>query len=241
MGFRTAWRADRERPRADHRARPSRGAHKRLEWPAISSVENTMSRNSKAKRDKRKKQQPKRPIVRLGQAPQVTNHAVLQDADGRVVAAIGLQGGSEWMLSIGGQTMGSADNPVPMLAMLKHLANLQEKEGKTISLEYSTQLQQMIDDLAAEEVKTAEEYLTTLVSEFENADGDDAGEGEGEEGEDDSDSDSDAVAADADDAADAADADADATDADADDSAAETAQDDADATDGAKKKKSKKA
>ncbi|MCS3846108.1 hypothetical protein GGR70_001043 [Xanthomonas campestris] len=196
-----------------------------------------MSRNSKAKRDKRKKQQPKRPIVRLGQAPQVTNHAVLQDADGRVVAAIGLQGGSEWMLSIGGQTMGSADNPVPMLAMLKHLANLQEKEGKTISLEYSTQLQQMIDDLAAEEGKTAEEYLTTLVSEFENADGDDAGEGE--EGEDDSDSD--AVAADADDAADAADADADATDADADDSAAETAQDDADATDGAKKKKSKKA
>ena len=200
-----------------------------------------MSRNSKAKRDKRKKQQPKRPIVRLGQAPQVTNHAVLQDADGRVVAAIGLQGGSEWMLSIGGQTMGSADNPVPMLAMLKHLANLQEKEGKTISLEYSTQLQQMIDDLAAEEGKTAEEYLTTLVSEFENADGNDAGEGEGEEGEDDSDSDSDAVAADADDAADAADADADATDADADDSAAETAQDDADATDGAKKKKSKKA
>ena len=200
-----------------------------------------MSRNSKAKRDKRKKQQPKRPIVRLGQAPQVTNHAVLQDADGRVVAAIGLQGGSEWMLSIGGQTMGSADNPVPMLAMLKHLAHLQEKEGQTISLEYSTQLQQMIDDLAAEEGKTAEEYLTTLVSEFENADGDDAGEGEGEEGEDDSDSDSDAVAADADDAADAADADADATDADADDSAAETAQDDADATDGAKKKKSKKA
>ena len=200
-----------------------------------------MSRNSKAKRDKRKKQQPKRPIVRLGQAPQVTNHAVLQDADGRVVAAIGLQGGSEWMLSIGGQTMGSADNPVPMLAMLKHLANLQEKEGKTISLEYSTQLQQMIDDLAAEEGKTAEEYLTTLVSEFENADGDDAGEGEGEEGEDDSDSDSDAVAADADDAADAADADADATDADADDSAAETAQDDADAIEGAKKKKSKKA
>ncbi|MCC5091852.1 hypothetical protein QY694_00460 [Xanthomonas campestris pv. incanae] len=234
MGFGTSWQADRERPRAYRGARPSRGAHKRLEWPAISSVENTMSRNSKAKRDKRKKQQPKRPIVRLGQAPQVTNHAVLQDADGRVVAAIGLQGGSEWMLSIGGQTMGSADNPVPMLAMLKHLANLQEKEGKTISLEYSTQLQQMIDDLAAEEGKTAEEYLTTLVSEFENADGDDAGEGE--EGEDDSDSDSDAVAADADDAADAADA-----DADADDSAAETAQDDADATDGAKKKKSKKA
>ncbi|WP_241239470.1 hypothetical protein [Xanthomonas sp. BRIP62409] len=210
---------------------PSRAAHKRLEWSAIPSVENTVSRNSKAKRDKRKKSQPKRPIVRLGQAPQIANHAVLQDADGRVVAAIGLQNDSEWLLSIGGQTMGSADNPVPMLAMLKHLANLQEKEGKTISLEYSTQLQQMIDDLAAEDGKTAEEYLTTLVSEFENSDA------EGDDGEAE---DADAEASDA--QADA-DADADASDADA---AAETADDapqgDADdASDGSKKKKTKKA
>ncbi|AUJ13890.1 hypothetical protein BVV20_19775 [Xanthomonas oryzae pv. oryzae] len=161
-----------------------------------------MSRNSKAKRDKRKKQQPKRPFARLGQAPQVTNHAVLQDAEGRVVAAIGLQGGSEWMLSIGGQTMGSADNPVPMLAMLKHLANLQQAEGKSISLEYSTQLQQMIDDLAADEGQTAEEYLTTLVAEFQNANADEDGD------------------ADAEDAADAAGTDA---DADAEDAAAENA------------------
>ncbi|MEB1610202.1 hypothetical protein VDQ74_09885 [Xanthomonas campestris pv. campestris] len=222
------------------RRHPSRVARKRLEWSAIPSVENTVSRNSKAKRDKRKKSQPKRPIVRLGQAPQIANHAVLQDADGRVVAAIGLQNGSEWLLSIGGQTMGSADNPVPMLAMLKHLANLQEKEGKTISLEYSTQLQQMIDDLAAEDGKTAEEYLTTLVSEFENSDaeGDDGDDGDdGDEAED-----ADAEASDAPAAADA-DIDADAT---AEDAAAATAgdasQDDAgDATDDSKKKKSKKA
>ncbi|PPT93118.1 Hypothetical protein LMG19146_00623 [Xanthomonas arboricola pv. fragariae] len=196
-----------------------------------------MSRNSKAKRDKRKKSQPKRPIVRLGQAPQIANHAVLQDADGRVVAAIGLQNGSEWLLSIGGQTMGSADNPVPMLAMLKHLANLQEKEGKTISLEYSTQLQQMIDDLAAEDGKTAEEYLTTLVSEFENSDA------EGDDGEAE---DADAEASDAQADADAdtdADADADATAEDATaDTAGDASQDDADdATDGGKKKKGKKA
>ncbi|MBB4605155.1 hypothetical protein [Xanthomonas arboricola] len=188
-----------------------------------------MSRNSKAKRDKRKKSQPKRPIVRLGQAPQIANHAVLQDADGRVVAAIGLQNGSEWLLSIGGQTMGSADNPVPMLAMLKHLANLQEKEGKTISLEYSTQLQQMIDDLAAEDGKTAEEYLTTLVSEFENSDA------EGDDEAEDADAEAGDTPADAD-----ADTDADA-DASAEDAAADTAgdasQDDADdATNGGKKK-----
>lgn len=92
-----------------------------------------------------------------------------------MVAAIGLQG-TEWLLAIGGQTMGNADNPVPMLAMLKHLSNVQEKEGRKVTLEYSTQLQQLIDDLAADEGKTADEYLSQLVSEFEGV--------EGEEGQD---------------------------------------------------------
>ncbi|KUF30425.1 hypothetical protein, partial [Xanthomonas phaseoli] len=156
------------------------------------------------------------------------------DAEGRVVAAIGLQGGSEWMLSIGGQTMGSADNPVPMLAMLKHLANLQEAEGKTISLEYSTQLQQMIDDLAADEGQTAEEYLTKLVAEFQNADAD-------EDGDEDADSEagqdgSDAVADDA------AGEDAGSDAEDAGDTAAEEATDEASGDSAGKKaKKSKKA
>ncbi|QSQ46141.1 hypothetical protein ISN34_04420 [Xanthomonas translucens pv. translucens] len=130
-----------------------------------------MSKQSKAKRDKRKKQQPKRGFARVGREQPIANHAVLQDDSGRVLAAIGLQG-SEWLLSIGGQTMGNADNPVPMLAMLKHLANVQEQEGNTITLDYSTQLQQMIDDLAADEGQTAAEYLDALVAEF--AEGDDA-------------------------------------------------------------------
>ncbi|AVY68026.1 hypothetical protein [Xanthomonas translucens] len=130
-----------------------------------------MSKQSKAKRDKRKKQQPKRGFARLGREQPIANHAVLQDDSGRVLAAIGLQG-SEWRLSIGGQTMGNADNPVPMLAMLKHLANVQEQEGNTITLDYSTQLQQMIDDLAADEGQTAGEYLDALVAEF--AEGDEA-------------------------------------------------------------------
>ena len=125
-----------------------------------------MSRNSKAKRDQRKKRQPKRAFQRLDRNPQVVNHAVLLDEDQGVVAAIGLQNDSEWLLSIGGQTMGNADNPVPMLAMLKHLAGLQEQEGKTVSVQYSEQLQQMIDDLAADEGKTSEEYLAMLVAEF---------------------------------------------------------------------------
>lgn len=128
-----------------------------------------MSKQSKAKRDKRKKQQPKRPFMRLNADQPVQNHAVLMNEEGQVVAAIGLQG-QEWLLSIGGQTMGNADNPVPMLAMLKHLSNVQEKEGRKVTLEYSSQLQQLIDDLAADEGKTADDYLATLVSEFEGAD-----------------------------------------------------------------------
>ncbi|WP_369938580.1 hypothetical protein [Xanthomonas tesorieronis] len=138
-----------------------------------------MSKQSKAKRDKRKKQQPKRAFARLGREQPIANHAVLQDESGRVLAAIGLQG-SEWLLSVGGQTMGNADNPVPMLAMLKHLANVQEQEGKTITLDYSTQLQQMIDDLAADEGKTAAEYLDALVAEFAEGDDDATAEEEGD-------------------------------------------------------------
>lgn len=144
-----------------------------------SANETNVSKQSKAKRDKRKKQQPKRAFARLGREQPIANHAVLQDGSGRVLAAIGLQG-TEWLLSVGGQTMGNADTPVPMLAMLKHLANVQEQEGNTITLDYSTQLQQMIDDLAADEGQTAAEYLDALVAEFaegDDADGDAAADG----------------------------------------------------------------
>jgi len=134
-----------------------------------------MSQNSKAKRDKRKKQQGKRPFLRLNAQQQVQNHAVLTNEDGQVVAAIGLQG-REWLLAIGGQTMGNAENPVPMLAMLKHLANVQEKEGRKVNLEYSELLKSLLDTLAAESDQTADEYLDKLVAEFETVEAD-----EGEE------------------------------------------------------------
>ena len=54
-----------------------------------------------------------------------------------------------------------------MLAMLKHLANVQEKEGRKVNLEYSELLQKLLDTLAAESGQTADEYLDKLVSEFE--------------------------------------------------------------------------
>ena len=127
-----------------------------------------MSQKSKAKRDTRKKQQGKRPFLRLNQREQVQNHAVLVDDQNQVVAAIGLQG-REWLLAIGGQTMGSAENPVPMLAMLQHLANVQEAEGRKVTLETSEAMKQIVASLAEADGVTAEEYIGKLVAEFDQA------------------------------------------------------------------------
>ena len=134
-----------------------------------------MSKNSKAKRDKKRKQQGKRPFQRLDRDIPVENHAVMQDEEGRVVAAIGLQG-TEWLLSVGGQTMGGGDNPVPMLAMLMHLQKMQQQEGQTVTLDYSAQLTHFIADLAAEENQTPDEYLAQLTAQFDNDEGEDAGD-----------------------------------------------------------------
>ncbi|KRG75074.1 hypothetical protein ABB30_12855 [Stenotrophomonas ginsengisoli] len=127
-----------------------------------------MSQKSKAKRDTRKKQQGKRPFLRLNQREQVQNHAVLVDDQDQVVAAIGLQN-RQWLLAIGGQTMGSAENPVPMLAMLQHMANVQEAEGRKVTLETSEAMKQIVASLAEADGVTAEEYIGKLVAEFDQA------------------------------------------------------------------------
>jgi len=129
----------------------------------------TMSKLSKAKRDKRKKHQAKRPFLRLNDQQQVQNHAVLTNEEGQVVAAIGLQG-RQWLLSIGGQTMGNAENPVPMLAMLKHLANVQEKEGRKVELQYSEGLKELVTALAQEKGMELDAYLDELTAEFQSVD-----------------------------------------------------------------------
>ena len=136
-----------------------------------------MSKLSKAKRDKRKKQQPKRAFARLSDQQQVQNHAVLTNEEGQVVAAIGLQG-RQWLLSIGGQTMGNADDPMPMLAMLKHLANVQGKEGRKVDLQYSEGLGELIKVMAAEKELDADAYLDQLAAEFDGMDGEEDAEGE---------------------------------------------------------------
>lgn len=128
-----------------------------------------MSKQSKAKRDKRRKQQGQRPFMRLNDAQQVQNHAVLTNEEDQVIAAIGLQG-RQWLLSIGGQTMGNAENPIPMLAMLKHLANVQEGEGRKVELQYSEGLKGLVEAVAAEKGQSVDAYLEELTAEFRNVD-----------------------------------------------------------------------
>ena len=142
-----------------------------------------MSKQSKAKRDKRKKQQGQRPFMRLNGAQQVQNHAVLTNEEGQVIAAIGLQG-REWLLSIGGQTMGNAENPIPMLAMLKHLANVQEQEGRKVELQYSDGLKGLVEAVAGEKGMSVDDYLEELTAEFRNVDAESAAEDAGDAAED---------------------------------------------------------
>jgi len=61
-----------------------------------------------------------------------------------------------------------------MLAMLKHLSNVQEAEGRKVTLEYSELMQKLLDTLAEEAGQTAEEYLDKLVAEFASEQAEDA-------------------------------------------------------------------
>lgn len=128
-----------------------------------------MSRQSKAKRDQRKKQQPRHPFMRLGHAQPIINHAVLREPEGRVVAAIGLAAPNQWRLAIGGQTLGEADDPVPMLAMLRHLADVQGRDGQVLVLDYSEVLASRLASAAEVVGRSAEEHLAMLADEFNQA------------------------------------------------------------------------
>ena len=122
-----------------------------------------MSTRSKAKRDARKKKSkgasrgtPPRPVV---------EHAHLV-VDQRIVGGAGLRGG-EWVLLLGGKVMAGTESPAMILAMLKHIATLQEQTGQTVELSYSTHLRDAASAEAEAEGKSLEDYLVELEAERE--------------------------------------------------------------------------
>ena len=121
-----------------------------------------MSRNSKAKRDARMKNGPKRTIRRLGGSLQP--HAQLLDADDAAVGGVGWRD-NEWLLVLGGQVAARSESAALALAMLKHVVAVQARAGRELRLEASPPLLHAAGREAAAAGHTLDEYLSILEQE----------------------------------------------------------------------------
>ncbi len=121
-----------------------------------------MSRQSKARRDIRRKQAPARPIRRLGDALQP--HAQLVDADGSVVGGAGFRD-REWVLVLGGKAVTATESAAMMLAMLKHAVAVQERGGRMLELHVSAALDTAATHEAMAAGKSLPQYLDMLEAE----------------------------------------------------------------------------
>jgi hypothetical protein len=121
-----------------------------------------MSRNSKARRDARRKKEGKRPIRRLG-AP-LQPHAQLEMADGNTLGGAGWRDG-EWLTVLGGQVVARTKSAAMTLAMLKHIVALQDSPGQALKLTYSPTMEAAATREATAEGKTLEDYLLVLEQE----------------------------------------------------------------------------
>jgi hypothetical protein len=115
-----------------------------------------MSRNSKAKRDAKRKKAPKRFTRRIGMP--IEPHGEIRDSDGSLIAGVGLQG-EDWVLVIGDQVIGGGANAADVMVMLDHLADLRQKEGRTVVNAYSPVLQAEAERAARAEGMTLDEYI----------------------------------------------------------------------------------
>jgi hypothetical protein len=129
-----------------------------------------MSRNSKVKRAVRKKNEPKRPIRRLGASLQP--HAQLLDSDGNAVGGVGWRDG-QWLLILAGQVVASSDSAAMALAMLRHVVAVQADAGVELELHASPPLLTAAAREAAVHEQTLEEYLAALENERRSRDDDD--------------------------------------------------------------------
>lgn len=121
-----------------------------------------MSRNSKVKRDARKKKEPAKAIRRLGAALQP--HAQLLDDDNASVGGVGWRDG-EWLLVLGSQIAARSDSASMALAMLRHVVAVQERAGRELRLEASAPLLHAAGREAAALGRTLEEHLAALEQE----------------------------------------------------------------------------
>lgn len=131
-----------------------------------------MSRNSKVRRDARRKKEPKRAIRRLGGALQP--HAQLEDAAGNSVGGAGFRDG-QWLTVLGGQVVARTPSAAMTLAMLRHLATLQVAGGTALKLTHSPAMEAVASREAAEAGMSLEDYLAALEQERQERSMQDAG------------------------------------------------------------------
>ncbi|GAB3105115.1 hypothetical protein [Lysobacter terrae] len=122
----------------------------------------TMSRDSKARRDARKKKEPRRPIRRLGSALQP--HAQLETGDGNTIGGAGWRDG-EWLTVLGGQVAARTPSAALTLAMLRHIVAVQAQAGTELTLTFSPAMKTAATREAQAEGKSLEDYLQQLEQE----------------------------------------------------------------------------
>ena len=121
-----------------------------------------MSRQSKAKRDARRKKEGARPIRRLGQSLQP--HAQLVDADGNVIGGAGYRVG-QWLRVLGGQVVARTPSAAMTLAVLRHVVALQVPGEGAVTLTQSPTMTQAATREAAAAGMSLEDYLQLLEQE----------------------------------------------------------------------------
>lgn len=121
-----------------------------------------MSRDSKVRRDARRRQAPDRPIRRLGGA--LRPHARLVDADGEVVGGAGLRD-REWVMVLGGKALRGTESAAMVLAMLRHAVATQARAGRTLELHVSATLDAAATHEAMAAGMSLPQYLQMLEAE----------------------------------------------------------------------------
>jgi len=116
-----------------------------------------MSKNSKAKRDAKRKKQPKTGLRSRVQAP-IEAHGEMKDGEDRTLLSIGKQG-EDWLVVMNGQVVAGASNAADIMVMLHQFADDQQAQGVAILNAYSTTFKQAATQDAEAEGLTLDEYI----------------------------------------------------------------------------------
>lgn len=118
-----------------------------------------MSRNSKSRRDARRKKGPERPIRRLG--GRLQPHAQLLDGDGNAIGGAGFRDG-EWLTVLGGKVVAHTDSAAMAMATLRRVMAVKQEAGQSLALRVSPALELAATREAADAGLSLEAYLHAL-------------------------------------------------------------------------------